>query len=143
MENSEHFYAEMKKVRAATPGEVIMFAGPDFFHSHVFPSDNAVFRAGLGIYSGISDIQYITIGEKKVKNTLNPDHNMELAVIESEGVYCPLVRPSIVSNLMCLGLRDDVYVGPESISELLKTEGKGLFDKFFEGYVAQHRKSGN
>ncbi|MFA5258503.1 MAG: hypothetical protein WC402_00350 [Candidatus Pacearchaeota archaeon] len=135
----EHIQIEMEKVRVASLGEVILFAGPDMFHTHVFPRDRPVFKAGLCIYAGISEGQYVEIKGKNVKNVLNPNHNIELAVIESEGVHCALVRPSFVTNQMALGLKDNVYIGPKEISDVLRTAGEGYFDKFFQEYVAKYR----
>ena len=139
MADLEHIQIEMEKVRVASIGEVILFAGSDMFHTHVFPRDKPVFKAGLCVYSGISDGQYIEIKGKQLKNVLKPNHNIELAVIGFEGMHCTLIRPSMISNQMTLGLRDKAYVGPKAISEVLRTEGEGYFDKFFEEYVARYR----
>ena len=140
MVNLAHLKAQMQKVREATLGEVILFTGQDMFHSHVFPSDNAVFKAGLSVYSGISINQYLGSENERVENSLKPSHNLELAIIEYEGVYCPLVRPAIVTNQMTLGPKDNAYVGPEEISDVLRTQGKGLFDKLFQDYLEKHRR---
>jgi hypothetical protein len=139
-EETQSIVAEMQKVRAASLGEVILFAGPNMFHSKVHPHDRALLKAVLNIYDGIDPSQYIQDGDRKIENVLKPKYPVELAVVKVHDVPAPVVCNSGVYNVMTLRRDVKAYVGPEQISEVLRTEGMGLFDKFFEQYVQEHRK---
>jgi hypothetical protein len=132
--------AEMQKVRAASLGEVILFAGLSMFHSRVYPHDKALFKAVLNIYEGVSSGHYIRDGAEKIENVLKPNHPAELAVMMVHDVPAPVVCNSDICNIMTMRSDVKAYIGPDQISEVLRTEGMGLFDKFFEQYVQEYRK---
>lgn len=148
---------EMDKVKAAALGEVILYTGNPtkygdnsncMFHSRVHIGERLAFSGGLNIYAGISDTQSLITDEGCIETTLIPNHNVELALVEIEGIYYPLVSASNVPPVrvvtqMCLHEGGKAYVGPEEISRVLRAEGKGLFDNFFEQYVKQHWIIGN
>lgn len=142
---------QMKKVRAASLGEVILFAGPDMFHTRTYQYEDVVFKGGLSIYKGISDVQKTEDDDGNyVYSTLVKSHNIELAllkqaepkavandppVIVASELFFPIAIPSGVENQMTLGKRDKAYVGADAIADVLKREAKGLFDNFFQQYI--------
>lgn len=142
MEPLEKIKTEMDKVKAASFGEVILFLGSEIYISEK-ERGNPIFTAMLGIYRGISrdlcTYEVLESGEK-VYRTLRPVYTVGLGITKVRRIYAPIFEDTEFSECMSLTERETAYVGPEDIAEVLKTEGKGFFDDFFQEYVKLYRK---
>jgi hypothetical protein len=161
-----HIREQMRKVKDASLGEVILFAGPDMiftYHLGFGQKYTTPFIGGLSIYNGIDKrTSHIDDDHKWVQSTLVKNCNVELGLIKMEdsgstinldggntllmpdfGLCYPVTIRSLVQNQMTLcGPKDEAYVGPEDVARFLHSGAKGLFDVFFQNYLKSfYRKS--
>jgi hypothetical protein len=140
---------EMQRIKAATPGEVILL---NKTHHNLlsnlmpdsFPPPNpkdVLFHGILGIYEGIDPRgSFITFGDERVILGLKSNHNYELSLIVQEGLPCPFLRPPFGVGM---SLDEHAYIGPQEIYNVLKNQCDSHFQRFFVDYVKVNRKVKN
>lgn len=138
-EEAQLLKAEMAKVKAASLGEIILFAGKNMALEAVHPSIPAAFKGCLCVYKGIDVAHSLTTDEGPIHTTLIPNRNIELVLMQEGELYCPTVTPSRIFNAMTLFPGDRAYVGALDIASVLKREGLGYFDAFFNQYISKCR----
>jgi len=143
----EEMTAQMKRIRAASIGDIVMFASP-FSPLNVSNMKNIDFRAVMGFYLGMKDdvlelemepVYRILEGSngqpefnrRTLQHVLRTEHNLELAIVNNK----PFFNPAYCKDEMRLDGRTDVYIGRKEIFEYLGKIDQGLSDVMLKHIV--------
>jgi len=150
---------EVDKIRAASLGEVILFAGHNLTNTpYQIALTHAGFQANVGIYGGYSRVPAQHFAGGKIRCVFKTYANIEIAVAEdipdridleqierngqvirtNDVVSMIYLRPHV--NMMWLDREGTVaYVGPDDVKGLLQEQSKGALEEFITEYIAQFR----
>lgn len=154
MRTKKDIQSQINKVKAASLGELVLFTGPNLLNkAYTLTLGHVKFQANLGIYKGFSDKFSARVVGGKAYCAMQSEYNIELAIAKASDIPPQINLKSSTDNRIVLdkyGLlaliiscpntnlmwldRDETlaYVGPKEISKILKQEGNGLLDEFFQ-----------
>jgi hypothetical protein len=140
---------EMEKVRSAPHGELILLVDPHIGFAVIdalgIPQNirhNIIFKSVLGVYEGIANHSYLEEALHYDYTFKKSDHPaVEFDIVKTLDVPVPLILENPSSYALNVSTKGKIYVGPDEIRKVLKSEGMGLFNEFFENYVSAHRNN--
>ncbi|MFH1134059.1 MAG: hypothetical protein V1735_06215 [Nanoarchaeota archaeon] len=147
VETDGHYKSQMARVRAATLGEVVMFAGPNQPIDHLQPEDTTFFRAVMGVYRGTSDSHGILIGPDSKRIYAGLVHGthedgtsafpVEMAIVDVHGNRAPMFLETR-GHLLALAQGSQVIIGPEEIFHFVKGDPQKLLYNIVSEYLGNH-----
>jgi hypothetical protein len=138
IETAEHLKEEMNRVRAASLGEVIMFAGLNQPLDHDHPGEDPLFKAVMGIYQGIHTDKGLVAGldGEMIPTTLRGDFPVEMGIYDVHGIPASSIHETRDHNFS-LGIGSQAFIGRNEITSQMGGNPEILLLRFVDNYIAR------